>query len=105
MSYPPNEIKQKWLLLLLTLTILFITPAAYGQSVVIYEEPNFEGRSRSFTIGNHRLFTPADFIVWSWSTEVRWRASDAQQCRSAIHREAGLTGSRYTLRMTKVGGS
>ena len=32
-----------------------------GQSVVIYEDPNFEGRSRSFGIGSHRLFTEQDF--------------------------------------------
>jgi hypothetical protein len=32
-----------------------------GQSVVIYENPNFEGRSRSFGIGTHRLFTEEDF--------------------------------------------
>jgi len=30
--------------------------AGDGQSVVIYDNPNFEGRSRSFGIGNHRLF-------------------------------------------------
>ena len=32
-----------------------------GNSVVIYEDPNFQGRSRSFGIGKYRLFTAEDF--------------------------------------------
>ncbi len=41
-----------------------------GQSVVIYDNPNFEGRSRSFDIGSHRLFTPADFNDVASSIQV-----------------------------------
>jgi hypothetical protein len=41
-----------------------------GQSVVIYENPNFEGRSRSFGIGKHRLFTAEDFNDLTSSIKV-----------------------------------
>ena len=32
-----------------------------GQNVVVFERPNFAGRSRSFGIGRHRLFSKEDF--------------------------------------------
>ena len=35
--------------------------APQDQKVVIYEDPDFEGRSRSFGVGGHRLFTAEDF--------------------------------------------
>jgi uncharacterized protein DUF1353 len=41
-----------------------------SQSVVIYENQNFEGRSRSFGIGNHRLFTTEDFNDLTSSIKV-----------------------------------
>ena len=36
-------------------------PQPNDENVVIYEDPNFEGRSRSFGIGGHRLFNAEDF--------------------------------------------
>ena len=48
------------LLLLLPLVVVFSAPA-FAQNVVLYERPNFQGRSRSFGVGQYRMFNQQDF--------------------------------------------
>lgn len=47
----------KWLFLFSILLGFFMCSSAYSQSVVIYENANFEGRSRTLAVGSYRFFT------------------------------------------------
>jgi hypothetical protein len=55
--------------MLLPLLVVF-SAQAFAQNVVLYERPNFEGRSRSFGIGKYRLFNQDDFNDLAASIKV-----------------------------------